>query len=81
MYRTKMNIERGYAFVEFWEVVDTTACLALDGVMFNGSPLKVKRPKDYTAPPGHVDPQPLGAATIAALLAAKAQEGSNEAVG
>jgi hypothetical protein len=60
---------KGFAFLEFHDVPDCTACLRLDGVIFNGAALNVKRPRDYVMPAGHVDPPALGPIAIAQMLA------------
>lgn len=40
--------DRNYAFVDFRTAEDATAFVALDGLAFeDGSPLKIKRPKEY----------------------------------
>lgn len=41
-----------YAFVEFSEIGDATCALVLDGIPFQGCPLKIKRPKEYVPPYG-----------------------------
>ena len=73
IYKAEITQERGFAFVEFWDVSDCTACLQLDGIIYNGGALKLKRPKDYIMPFGSFDPPPLGPVAIAAMLAAKTQ--------
>lgn len=71
--------ERSFAFIEFADMMDATCALALDGIPYMGVTLKIKRPKDYTPPYGAPpDPQPLGAAALAALLS---QQGSNAMAG
>ncbi|KAL0228227.1 hypothetical protein RCL1_004370 [Eukaryota sp. TZLM3-RCL] len=45
----QINQDKGFAFIEFHYIEDTTAALALDGVSLQGSALKVRRPKDYGA--------------------------------
>ena len=41
------NSERRFAFVEFRTLALTTAAMALDGINYNGQPLKLRRPNDY----------------------------------
>lgn len=43
---------RNYAFIEFGDVANTTSCMQLDGIIYNGNPLRIKRPKDYVMPYG-----------------------------
>ncbi|KAI8376512.1 uncharacterized protein BYT42DRAFT_615241 [Radiomyces spectabilis] len=43
----QINHDKNYAFVEFHEPAQATAAMAFDGIMFNGQPLKIRRPKDY----------------------------------
>ncbi|OWZ22168.1 Splicing factor U2AF [Phytophthora megakarya] len=52
-----INRERHFAFVELRTIELTTACMNLDGVSYNGQPLKIRRPNDYN--PGTV-PKDLG---------------------
>jgi splicing factor U2AF subunit len=47
-----INAARGFAFVEFLEVADCTAALQLDGIIYNGAQINIKRPKDYAMPFG-----------------------------
>ncbi|CAO3688166.1 unnamed protein product [Rhizopus stolonifer] len=46
----QINHEKNYAFVEFQTAEQATACMAFDGVMFQGQQLKIRRPKDYQPP-------------------------------
>lgn len=39
--------DKRYAFVELNSVDITTQCLGMDGIMFNGQPLKVRRANDF----------------------------------
>lgn len=71
IYKAEITQERGFAFVEFWDVADCTACLQLDGIIYSGTALKIKRPKDYMMPLGSYDPPPLGPVAIASMLASK----------
>lgn len=41
------NAERKFSFVEFRTVEETSNAMALDGVYFEGSNVRVKRPNDY----------------------------------
>lgn len=49
-----VNVEKSYAFAEFLTPEDATAGLAFDGVTLHGTTLKIRRPKDYIAPPNGV---------------------------
>lgn len=42
-----INREKNFAFVEFRTVEETSNAMALDGVMFEGVSLRVRRPNDY----------------------------------
>lgn len=44
-----LNQERGFAFVELKSVALTTAAMQLDGVTFQDTQLKIRRPSDYNA--------------------------------
>jgi hypothetical protein len=65
-------MDRNFAFIEFFDVVDCTKALALDGIPYQGHPLKIRRPRDFQRPVGLVDPAPLGVAAITQRLAANA---------
>jgi splicing factor U2AF subunit len=41
------NTERQFAFVELKSIELTTACMGLDGILFKGKPVKIRRPNDY----------------------------------
>jgi RNA recognition motif-containing protein len=47
----QINKEKRHAFVEFLTPEDATAALSFDGKSFNGSTLKIRRPKDYIEMP------------------------------
>jgi len=68
----QLNMDRNFAFIEFFDVVDCTKALALDGIPYQGHPLKIRRPRDFQRPVGLVDPAPLGVAAITQRLAANA---------
>lgn len=44
-----LNLEKKYSFAEFDNIEMATAALELNGIMFKGGPIKVKRPSDYSA--------------------------------
>lgn len=69
--KCEVTNERGFAFVEFYDSSDCTACMQLDGIIYAGQPLRIRRPRDFVPAPGHVEPAPLGPLAIAALLAQK----------
>ncbi|OCF40409.1 splicing factor U2AF 65 kDa subunit [Kwoniella heveanensis CBS 569] len=43
----QINRDKNFAFVEFRTADEATAALQFDGVMCEGTPLRVRRPKDY----------------------------------
>lgn len=42
-----LNAEKRFAFVEFRTVEETSNAMALDGIMFDGVSVRVRRPNDY----------------------------------
>ena len=42
-----INPDKGFAFVEFRTVAEASNAMALDGAVFAGVPLKIRRPNDY----------------------------------
>ncbi|KAH0468257.1 hypothetical protein IEQ34_003290 [Dendrobium chrysotoxum] len=42
-----INYEKKFAFVEMRSVEEASNAMALDGIMFEGAPVKVRRPSDY----------------------------------
>ncbi|RCH80429.1 U2 small nuclear RNA auxiliary factor 2, partial [Rhizopus stolonifer] len=46
----QINHDKNYAFVEFHTSEQATLAMAVDGVMFQGQQLKIRRPKDYQPP-------------------------------
>lgn len=44
---TYINREKQFAFVEFRTVEEASNCLAFDGILWQGSALRVRRPNDY----------------------------------
>jgi len=55
----QLNVEKSFAFIEFRSPDDATSGMAFDGIVLRGTALKVRRPKDYQAPPTG-DPAPQG---------------------
>ncbi|KAI7903519.1 uncharacterized protein BX663DRAFT_506732 [Cokeromyces recurvatus] len=47
----QINHDKNYAFVEFQTPEQATQAMAVDGIMFQGQQLKIRRPKDYQPPP------------------------------
>jgi splicing factor U2AF subunit len=43
----QINLDKNFAFIELRSVEETTACMAFDGINFQGQSLKMRRPKDY----------------------------------
>lgn len=44
---SQINVEKNFAFLEFRSLEECTKCLILDGILFRGQSLKLRRPKDY----------------------------------
>jgi len=42
-----INREKNYAFIEFFDKDDSTIVISMDGILYNGSPLALRRPKEY----------------------------------
>lgn len=72
-----LNSERRFAFVELRTIELATACVTLDGIMYNGTSLKIKRPNDYN--PTLVPPS--GTSTIHLDLSKVPMAGPGAAVG
>ncbi|CEG50284.1 splicing factor u2af large [Plasmopara halstedii] len=62
-----INRERHFAFVELRTIELTTACMNLDGVSYNGQPLKIRRPNDYNPGTVPTDLGPIPQLNLAAL--------------
>jgi len=39
-----------FAFLEFYTATDCDICMSMDGIILDGIPLKIRRPKDYMPP-------------------------------
>ncbi|KAJ4454800.1 putative Splicing factor U2AF 50 kDa subunit [Paratrimastix pyriformis] len=63
----QMNLEKGFAFIELRAVEDATNGMQLDGVIFNGNSLRIKRPKDYQPPPPGLEGAAVGGPVIAGV--------------
>ncbi|CAI9581726.1 unnamed protein product [Staurois parvus] len=48
----QINQDKNFAFLEFRSVDETTQAMAFDGIIFQGQPLKIRRPHDYQPLPG-----------------------------
>ncbi|EST07182.1 RNA recognition motif domain protein [Kalmanozyma brasiliensis GHG001] len=46
----QVNVDKGYAFVEFRHPEEATNAMSFDGIVFQSQSLKIRRPKDYTGP-------------------------------
>ncbi|KAL3320822.1 U2 small nuclear RNA auxiliary factor 2 [Cichlidogyrus casuarinus] len=46
----QINMEKNFAFLEYRSIDETTQGLALDGILFQGQSLKLRRPRDYQPP-------------------------------
>ncbi|KAJ2158824.1 hypothetical protein GGF46_003477 [Coemansia sp. RSA 552] len=54
----QINHDKNYAFVEFRNADQATMGMGMDGVMFQGQKVKIRRPKDYIPPVGQPEPMP-----------------------
>ncbi|KAJ2353180.1 hypothetical protein GGF43_003556 [Coemansia sp. RSA 2618] len=54
----QINQDKNYAFVEFRDADQATMGMGLDGVVFQGQKVKIRRPKDYIPPAGQPEPRP-----------------------
>ena len=63
------NWEKKFAFVEFRSVEETSNSLALDGIMYDGFAIRIRRPSDYnpTAAVGQGPANPSPALNLAAI--------------
>ena len=60
-----VNPERKFGFIEMDNIELTTACMDLDGIVFNGQPLKVRRPTDYNPSlVAHKEPPPFNVEAV-----------------
>ncbi|KAI8473510.1 MAG: hypothetical protein J3K34DRAFT_451352 [Monoraphidium minutum] len=78
------NKEKNFAFVEFRTVEETSNSLALDGIMYDGMAIRVRRPNDYNAGAavGLGPSQPSPALNLAAIgLGGAAVSGGGAAPG
>eukprot|EP00898_Chlorokybus_atmophyticus_P000743 jgi/Chlat1/166/Chrsp1S03100 len=71
-------VDKAYAFLEFLTPEDAAAALNFDGVIYNGSVLKVRRPKDYPALQQTVLGPLLPPAPIVDLLDKDVSDGPNK---
>eukprot|EP00798_Chlamydomonas_sp_ICE-L_P018171 gene18171-24603_t len=64
-----INREKNFSFVEFRTVEETSNAMALDGIMFEGVSVRVRRPNDYnpTAALALGSPNPNPALNLAAI--------------
>lgn len=51
----QINTDKNFAFLEFRSVEETSQGLNLDSIMYNGFPLKLRRPRDYVPLPTTID--------------------------
>eukprot|EP01104_Vermistella_antarctica_P013183 TRINITY_DN3961_c0_g1_i4.p1 TRINITY_DN3961_c0_g1~~TRINITY_DN3961_c0_g1_i4.p1 ORF type:complete len:546 (-),score=87.76 TRINITY_DN3961_c0_g1_i4:238-1785(-) len=51
-----VNNDKNFAFIELASPECATAALAMDGIALNGCSLRLRRPKDFVAPPGSAPP-------------------------
>lgn len=58
-----INYDKGFCFIEVLTPELATKAIGFDGMLFDGNPIRVKRPKDYIPPP-EGDPAGDGAGMI-----------------
>lgn len=46
----QMARDKGYAFMEFRSIEETTNAMGFDGIIYQGNGIKIRRPKDYSGP-------------------------------
>ncbi|KAH6570451.1 hypothetical protein BASA60_003502 [Batrachochytrium salamandrivorans] len=68
-----INRERNYAFVEFRSPEEATRAMALDGILFDGNTLKVRRPKDYNP-----ESAPEGTTHLPGVVATNVQDSADK---
>ena len=47
VHNVYINHDKKFAFVEMRSVEEASNAIALDGILFEGAPVKVRRPTDY----------------------------------
>jgi splicing factor U2AF 65 kDa subunit len=64
-----INYEKKFAFVEVRTVEEASNCMALDGIMFEGVAVRIRRPNDYNpaAAAKHGPPHPNPNLNLAAV--------------
>jgi splicing factor U2AF subunit len=70
----QVNGDKGWAFVEFRSAEETTNAMGFDGIVFQGSSLKIRRPKDYLGP----DIQPPSSAHVPGVISTNVPDGPNK---
>jgi len=64
----QLSGDKSYAFVEFKSAEGASRATSLDGLMYLGMALKVRRPKEYTGPPDGYFPTPIGAFYVPGVI-------------
>ena len=70
----QVNPEKGYAFVEFRSIDEATNAMSFDGIVFQGTSLKIRRPKDYVGP----DVNPPPALHVPGVVSTNVPDGPNK---
>jgi len=70
----QVNPEKGYAFVEFRSIDEATKAMSFDGIVFHGTSLKIRRPKDYAGP----DVNPPQALHVPGVISTNVPDGPNK---
>lgn len=52
IFTVTVNNGKMFAFIEFHCIEDCDIAICMDGIVMEGVPLKIRRPKDYQRPPG-----------------------------
>ncbi|CAN0188453.1 unnamed protein product, partial [Phaeothamnion confervicola] len=75
-----LNQERAFAFVEIKTVELTTACLQLDGLVFQDQQLKIRRPSDYNPAlmPTKLEPTPRMDLSVLGIVSTTVPDGPNK---
>jgi len=57
IFTVTINHGKMFAFIEFHCIEDCDIAICMDGIVMDGVPLKIRRPKDYQRPTGLAEPK------------------------